>query len=406
MDVKHMNTDRLLARVETAAPSDGLQRKIENARRQNKQLVVKLGFDPTAPDLHFGHAVVLKKLRDFQDEGHRVVVIIGDFTASIGDPTGRNAARPPLSSEQIEENCHTYLNQLGKIVDTVNLEVKYNSQWHNNIDLRKMISIVSNVTIAQIMARDDFSARFSSQRPIHMHELLYPILQGYDLVMIKADVELGGTDQLFNCLMGRTLQQIFGQEGQIVLVLPLLIGTDGIEKMSKSRNNYIGLTEDPVSVYGKAMSIPDLLIQDYLSLATDLEAERQNELVCSLRNGENPMSVKKVVAYSMVRWLYDTEQADEAAAHFERTVQNRTVFDEDHERRSLTLAIEDLGPTTALLNVCHWFSPEKTRSQIRRLIEGGGVRVDGAKVTDPHQPINLVGNLRLWMGRRTRYLLE
>ncbi|MEO1336883.1 MAG: tyrosine--tRNA ligase, partial [Myxococcota bacterium] len=274
-------------------PKNGLQEKLALSERKGRPLRIKLGFDPTAPNLHLGHAVVLRKLRDFQDAGHHIIIIIGDFTASIGDPTGRNKMRPPLSKEDIDVNCETYINQLGLVVDTKKVEIRHNSDWLGKMDLREMIKLISMVTVAQIMQRDDFKKRFKADMPIHMHEMLYPIMQGYDSVMIDADIELGGTDQLFNNLMGRTLQEAFGKDGQAVITSPLLVGLDGSEKMSKTGSNSIWLTDAPENMYGKAMSLPDKLIPDYLSLATNFDAAKQAELTRAIADGTNPMLVKK-----------------------------------------------------------------------------------------------------------------
>ena len=228
-----------------------MKTKLNDSEKEQRPLIIKLGFDPTAPDLHLGHAVVLQKLKDFQDANHKIVIIIGDFTASIGDPTGRNQLRPPLSREEIETNCQTYISQLSKIVDTEKIEIRRNSEWHDQLNLQQLIRLLAKVNLAQLMQRDDFRTRFQDASPIAMHELLYPILQGYDSIMINADIELGGADQLLNCMMGRLLQQAVGMKGQSVITMPLLVGTDGTEKMSKSKKNYIGLTEEPEEIFGK-----------------------------------------------------------------------------------------------------------------------------------------------------------
>jgi tyrosyl-tRNA synthetase len=397
--------DRLLANIAIMEPKNGLQEKLAVAQKEGRPLVVKLGFDPTAPDLHLGHAVVLRKLRDFQDAGHRIVIIIGDFTASIGDPTGRNKMRPPLSREEIEVNSATYISQLRLVVDTNRVEIRRNSDWHSELDFRKVIELMSKVTLAQIMQRDDFRNRFEAAQPIHLHELLYPILQGYDSVMIDADIELGGTDQLFNNLMGRALQEALGKPGQAVITSPLLVGLDGVEKMSKSKNNYVGLTDAPEDMYGKIMSIPDSLVLNYLELTTIFDAVQQAELRESLASGTNPMIVKRAIAANVVARFHSEAAGEEAAAHFERTVQRRDPKDDDHTPLPLSKLRAAFAEAPSLLDLCDFATTSMSRSQIRRLIHGGGVSVDRKKVFDERTKIDIVPGRTLWVGRRSRFIL-
>ena len=304
----------LLANVAIAEPEDGLAEKLKVAEAENRPLRVKLGFDPTAPDLHLGHAVVLQKLRDFQLAGHTIVVIIGDFTASIGDPTGRNKLRPPLSDAEIRENAETYLAQLGKVVDIDRVEVRRNSEWHGALSAADILRLMAKVTVAQVMTRDDFRRRFADGLPIHLHELLYPILQGYDSVMIDADIELGGTDQLFNNLMGRHLQETLGKPGQAVITMPLLVGTDGSDKMSKSKANYVGLTDAPEDMFGKLMSISDAMLPNYIDLTGSFADDERRAMRSSLEAGENPMVIKKRLAENVRHLLRGGVLAmDEAA---------------------------------------------------------------------------------------------
>ncbi|WP_244248417.1 tyrosine--tRNA ligase [Flavobacterium foetidum] len=258
-------------------PENGLEEKINQAQKENRKLVIKLGFDPTAPDLHLGHAVVLKKLKQFQDLGHQIVIVVGSFTARIGDPTGKNKSRKPLSSKEVQHNAETYITQLSKIIDVEKAKIVFNSEWLDELSFAEVIQIMSNVTVAQLMHRNDFNKRFTENTPIAMHELVYPILQGFDSVKINADIEMGGTDQLFNCTMGRQLQENFRMATQIVMCMPLLKGLDGKEKMSKSLHNTIGLIDEPKEMFGKTMSIPDDLILEFLELTTDFSFEEKQK---------------------------------------------------------------------------------------------------------------------------------
>jgi tyrosyl-tRNA synthetase len=393
----------LSSNIAIAEPNDGLEEKLLLARRERRPLRVKLGFDPTAPDLHLGHAVVLSKLRDFQVAGHKVIVVIGDFTAAIGDPTGRNELRPPLSPQQIEHNSATYLDQLGRIVDASQVTVRRNSEWLAGMNLAQTVHLLAKVTLAQIMAREDFRNRSREQLPIHFHELLYPILQGYDSVAIEADIELGGTDQLFNCLVGRALQGAMGQPRQAVLTVPLLVGTDGVEKMSKSRGNYIALHDLPTDMYGKAMSIPDGAMASWLELATAMPEQVRSSLRERLLHGSEPMAVKKEIAASIVARVHGANAATLAGEAFARVVQERRRTDEDFLFLSLDrLRQTSSGPVT-LLDLVHFASTEMSRGEVRRLIAGGGVRVDGRKAVDPAEHVNLDKISTLEVGRRNCY---
>ena len=398
--------DRLASNVAIMEPEGGLQEKLALSEKENRPLIVKLGFDPTAPDLHLGHAVVLRKVREFQDAGHRIVIIIGDFTASIGDPTGRNKTRPPLSREEIDASSATYVSQLSLVVDTARVEIRRNSEWLGKLDIRDMIRLVSKVTVAQIMQRDDFKKRFTSNLPIHIHELLYPILQGYDSVVIKADIELGGTDQLFNNLMGRTLQEANGMPGQVVVTSPLLVGLDGVEKMSKTGDKKIGLTESPENMYGKVMSLPDNLIPEYLQLASDFDAAKQKELRDLLAAGTNPMIVKKELAANIVAQYHPEGAAAKAAAHFTRTVQSRDPEDSDHTPLARA-KLREAFPTgsLSLLDLCAFPTTGMSRSEIRRLIRSGGVRVDREKVLDERSKLDVATVRTIWIGKRARFIL-
>ncbi|KMW72521.1 tyrosyl-tRNA synthetase [Photorhabdus luminescens subsp. luminescens] len=392
------NIDKLLSNIAIMEPPAGLQDKLALARQENRKLTIKLGFDPTAPDLHLGHSVVLRKLKDFQDVGHRIVVIIGDFTAGIGDPTGRNKLRPPLTPEQIHENSQTYINQLAKVVNIENIEIRKNSEWFSNMPFSDVIKLISKITLAQIMHRDDFKTRFESKAPVHLHEIIYPILQGYDSVMIDSDIELGGTDQLFNNLVGRTLQEAYEKKGQVVITMPLLEGLDGTEKMSKSKNNYIGLTDNANDMYGKVMSIPDSVIINYLTLATDMEVEKQSAIVSQLKLGINPMKVKKDIAYNIVKRYHDDISAKEAAEHFERVIQKRTPEEADHG-----VLILPEGSYITLLDLCSVALPMISRSELRRLIRSGAVRIDKNKENNEIKKIEVIPGTLIWIGKRYKF---
>ncbi len=291
-----------------------------------KPLRIKQGFDPSRPDIHLGHVVSLRKLRQFQDMDHRVILIVGDWTARIGDPSGQSVTRPMLSAEEVRANAQTYMEQFFKVVDPERTEVRWQSEWFDHFDLNDIIKLTSRFTVAQLLARDDFRNRFESSRPIAITELLYPLLQAYDSVVVEADVEVGGTDQMFNCLLGRELQSAVGQRPQHVLLVPLLVGTDGRQKMSKSLDNYIGVTEPPQVIYGKVMSIPDNSMMDYFELLTDVSDEELARFRGELEGGSvNPMLLKKRLARELVAEFHDARAAADAEAGFERVFQRREV---------------------------------------------------------------------------------
>ncbi|GKV91108.1 tyrosine--tRNA ligase [Pectobacterium carotovorum] len=395
------NIDVLASNIAIMEPSNGLEKKLEQAEKENRKLIIKLGFDPTAPDLHLGHAVVLRKLKQFQDAGHDIVIIIGDFTASIGDPTGRNKLRPPLSEKQIALNSQTYLDQLGRIIDTSRIQVRRNSDWFRKMPFSEILGLISRVTLAQMMQRDDFKTRYAASSPIHLHELLYPILQGYDSVMINADIELGGTDQLFNNMVGRMLQESFGSEGQSVITMPLLEGLDGKDKMSKSKGNYIALTDSPEEMYGKIMSLPDPLIISYFSLATNVSAEYIIGVREQMERGKNPILIKKDLAHQIVGIYHDAEAADAAAKHFERVFQRHNPTEEDH----LPLIVDGQAPL-ALIDFCSQALAEMSRSELRRLIRSGAVRINTHKETDELAMINPEPGMLLWLGKHHRFIVR
>ncbi len=344
--------------------------------RSGKKLRLKEGFDPSFPDIHLGHMVALRKLRQFQKMGHQVVLIVGDWTAQIGDPSGVSLTRPMLSAEQVKANADTYMKQFFKVVDREKTEVRWQSEWFGKFTLADVIQLTRKFTVAQLLARDDFSKRYSEGRPIAITELLYPLLQGYDSVMVEADVEFGGTDQKFNFLVGRELQSMVGQRPQQCFMTPLLVGTDGSQKMSKSLGNYIGVAEPPEEIFGKAMSIRDDLIGHYFELVTDVPDEELKIFEQGLADGTiHPMELKKRLARELVTQLYDRKAANEAAAHFARVVQNKEVpeeIKEFHISLSVSAGLRDVLVETHLA---------KSRSEANRLIEQGAVSINGEKET-------------------------
>ena len=336
-----------------------------------RPLRIKLGMDPTAPDLHLGHSVVLKKLRDFQDAGNTVIFLVGDFTAMIGDPTGRSETRKPLSRDEIQRNAETYREQAFKILDRELTEVRFNSEWMNGLDIAELIKIAATLSVARLLERDDFEKRLEAQEPLFLHELLYPVIQGYDSVALKADLEIGGTDQKFNMLVGRDLQRHFGQDPQAVMTMPLLEGLDGVRKMSKSLGNYVGLTDKPEDMYGKLMSVPDKLMVRYYELLTSATPE---EIAAVKSGGMHPMEAKKRLARSLVTEYHGAPAATRAEEYFESKHQRREVPASAQVYR----IAEDLWICELMKQL--QFTP--STSEARRLVSQGAVRVDGRTITD------------------------
>lgn len=347
--------------------------------KKGKSLNVKLGVDPTAPDIHLGHAVPLRKLRAFQDLGHRVTLIIGDGTALIGDPSGRNSTRPQLTSEQVKANAQTYVDQAFKILDPEKTTLEYNSKWLLSLDMEGLLALASNFTVARILERDDFHNRYTSNQPISLHEFLYPIMQAYDSVVIDADVEIGGTDQLFNLLAGRELMEKKGMEPQVCLTLPLLEGTDGVQKMSKSYGNYIGLTDEPADMFGKVMSIPDELMVKYYRLASTCSVDEVDEIERGLAADElHPNKVKRALARNIVTAYYDEAAAEAAEGQFDRIFKQHEMPDDIPEYEAdLTPNDEGLVYLAKLLADTGLAA---SAGEARRLIDGGGVKVNGEPV--------------------------
>lgn len=390
--------------VEIILPENGLEEKLKQAKAEQRQLIIKLGFDPTAPDLHLGHAVVLKKLKQFQDLGHKIVILVGSFTARIGDPTGKNKSRKPLSIEEVHHNAQTYINQLSKIIDVEKADIVYNSDWLDQLSFSEVIQIMSKVTVAQLMHRKDFNKRFTENSPIAMHELVYPILQGYDSVQIKADIEMGGTDQLFNCTMGRQLQESNNTSPQIIMCMPLLKGIDGKEKMSKSLNNIIGLTDEPNEMFGKTMSIPDDLILEFLDLTTDFSNNEKQDIKERLSFGENPMNIKKEIAKNIISQYHHPNEALNAELFFANQFQNKK-FEEKKYEPILITDIKNENGEISLIELCFQIKKNDSKSGIRRLIESGAVQVNGEKIADPYSTVDLVEGSKIKIGKRNFYEL-
>ncbi len=359
-------------------PEEELLQKLEKSLKEKKPLNIKLGCDPTRPDLHLGHSVVLRKLAQFQQLGHQAILIIGDFTGMIGDPSGRNSSRPPLSFEEARENGKSYFEQAGKILDKQKTKIVYNSEWLGKLSFADVIKLSSKYTIARMLERDDFTKRYKGGIPISMHEVLYPLAQAMDSVAIESDVELGGTDQKFNLLVGRDIQREFGIAPQVILTMPLLIGTDGVEKMSKSLDNYIGINEPPKEIYGKTLSIPDNLIYTYFELTTDVSNEKLNSIKQKLANKSfNPRDLKRELARRLVALYHSEEAAVEAEREFDNIFVKKGLPDEMPEHK-FDNDIKEVDIIDLIVQV--GFAPSK--GEARRLITQGGVTIDGEKIDD------------------------
>jgi len=368
-------------------------RKLERSRAEGRPLRIKYGIDPTAPDIHLGHAVPINKLKQFQDLGHQIVFIIGDYTGMVGDPSGLDATRPQLSHEEVRANAQTYLDQAGKIIDLDRAEVVNNGDWFGKMSFMDVIRLAGQMTVARLLERDDFSKRYKAQQPISVHEFLYPLMQGYDSVVVRADVEIGGNDQTFNLLVGRNLQKDAGQEPQVALTLPLLVGLDGRAKMSKSYGNHIGVSEPPAEMYGKTMSIPDALIPAYFDLATDVPSESMAELIAN-----DPMAAKMRLASELVGRYHGEAAARKAAERFDREVRQGAQPDAMPE---VPLSLDDLNGgriwAPRLMRLCGLV---QSTSEARRLIAQGGVSLNGETIADAQAEIELLDGMVLKVGKR------
>ncbi len=372
--VRHAMAVTLRGCDELLVESDWLA-KLARSEATGQPLRIKLGLDPTAPDLHLGHTVVLNKLRQLQDLGHTVIFLIGDFTAMIGDPSGRNATRPPLTREQIERNATTYFDQASLVLDREKTEIRYNSEWSDPLGARGMIELAAKYTLARMMERDDFTKRFKGGLPISVHELLYPLMQGYDSVALRSDIELGGTDQKFNLLVGRELQREYGQEPQCILTMPLLEGLDGVDKMSKSKGNYVGITEPPGEMFGKLMSISDVLMWRYFELLSFRPMAEIGLLRAECEAGRNPRDAKVMLAQEMVERFHSRKAAEQALADFEARFR-QGALPEDMPEVALS------GAPLGIAQLLKQAGLVPSASEAMRNIEQGGVRIDGARVED------------------------
>lgn len=377
-------------------PEEELVQKLEKSIKENVPLNIKLGCDPTRPDLHLGHSVVLRKLAQFQSIGHTAILIIGDFTGMIGDPSGRNTSRPPLSFEEARENGKTYFEQASKILDEEKTRIVYNSEWLGKMTFEDVIKLSSKYTVARMLERDDFTKRYKNGIPISMHEILYPLAQAMDSVAIKSDVELGGTDQKFNLLVGRDIQREFGLPPQVILTLPLLVGTDGVEKMSKSLDNYIGINEAPREIYGKTLSIPDELIYQYFELTTNVPNNELQSIRQDLSNKSvNPRDIKRYLARKLVELYHTQDAAVEAEKEFDNIFVKKGLPDEIQEFK-LDHKVNEMEILDLIVTV--GFAPSK--GEARRLVTQGGVTIDNEKITDIKQMVTLQGTKILKVGKR------
>jgi tyrosyl-tRNA synthetase len=378
---------------EAVYTEEELSERLGESAASGRQMRIKLGLDPTAPDIHLGHTVVLGKVRQFQDLGHRAVLIIGDYTARIGDPSGVNKTRPVLSPEAIDANADTYVEQAGRVIDTSpeKLEIRRNSEWLAELRLADLLRLASEMTVARMMERDTFKRRFASDVPIGVHEFFYPLMQAYDSVCIEADVELGGSDQTFNNLVGRDIQRSHGQRPQIVMIMPILVGLDGTEKMSKSKGNYVGVTDEPNDMFGKVMCIPDALMANYFTLLTDLPPARIDELVDAGRT--HPREAKAALARTIVARYHGPDAADAAEAEFDRVFSRRDVPTEMPEVR---VAAEKMNIVELVVSAGF----AKSNSAARRLVAQSAVSLDGEKVTDVHAEVSPADGAVLRVGKR------
>jgi tyrosyl-tRNA synthetase len=377
-------------------PEDEFIKKLEFSLQSNKPLRVKQGFDPTAPDIHLGHTVGLRKLRQFQDLGHQVVLIIGNYTGMVGDPSERSATRPQLAYDELMKNAETYQKQFFKIVDKSKTEVHFNGEWFEKMHLKDIMLLASKFTVARMLERDDFKKRYKDGLPIAVHEFFYPLMQAYDSVMIKADIEIGATEQKFNLVAGRHIQEAYSQAPQCILTLPILVGVDGVNRMSKTLGNYIGVDEPPREIFGKVMSIPDNLIYPYYELVTDTDKEALAEVKVKLASSEfNPKDIKMDLGITLVSMYHDREKALEARAEFERVFPGGGVPDEVPK-----FSASDLGGKIWIVRLLTKTDMVKSGGEARRLIKGGGLYLDGERISDDSLEIDLAEGMLFKVGKR------
>ena len=380
-----------------------IREKLEKVEKEKRPLRIKLGLDPSAPDIHIGHAVVLRKIRQLQELGHEAIIIIGDFTGMIGDPTGKSKTRKQLTKNQVKENAKTYEKQIFKILKKDKTIVRFNSEWLGKMNFGDVINLAAKCTVARMLVRDDFKKRYENQQPISVHEFFYPLMQAYDSVAIKADLELGGTDQIFNVLMGRNIQKDFGQEPQITLFMPLLEGIDGVAKMSKSLGNYIGINESPDEIYTKVMKIPDSLIIKYYELCTDIHPDQIEIIKEKLKKGENPRDIKMELAKEITRLYSNTESAKNAEENFKKAFQKEEApenaplifFDNRNEN------IEQ-----ELVNAIMSSNKYKSKGEIKRLIKQGAVKLNGSKIENINKIVNISNKDVIQIGKGTFFIIQ
>jgi len=353
---------------------------LKKAQSEKRQLRIKLGIDPTSSDLHLGHMVCIQKLRQFQELGHLPVLLIGGYTAQVGDPSGRNEARPPLSKDDVANYAKTYLDQVSRVIDLSQVELVNNADWFDKFTMTDMVKLASKVTVNQMIAKEAFGKRLDAGQPLYAHEIIYPLLQGYDSVEIKADIELGGTDQLFNLMVGRDLQRNYGQEAQLCMTMPLLIGLDGAKKLSKTSQNYIALNDSPQDIFGKTMSIPDELILDYFTLAARASIEKVSSIQARLSSGENPRFIKDELAREIVTIYYSQEEAIKASENFVSLFKNKEIPEDIQEFK--------LNGNSVLADILVASSLCESKGEAKRLIQGGGVKLDGNKLDNPQMDLN------------------
>jgi tyrosyl-tRNA synthetase len=389
----------LMRGTEEILPLEDFKKKLERSERENKPLIIKAGFDPTAPDIHLGHAVLLRKMKHFQDMGHTVVFLIGDFTGMIGDPSGRSVTRKPLTREQVMENAETYKRQVFKILDREKTKIVFNSEWCSPMTFNDVLGLTAKYNVARMLERDDFDKRYKGGVPITILEFMYPLVQGYDSVVLKADVELGGSDQKFNLLVGRDLQREYGQEPQVIMTVPLMVGLDGVQKMSKSLNNYIGINEPPKDIFGKVMSISDDLMFIYFELATDVPRADIEKYREGIRTGAmHPREVKVGLAKNICAQFYDRETAERAAQEFDRVFANKEIPDDVPEFR--VPAEEASGGKIWIVKLMVLAGTAATNGEARRLIKGGGVTFNGEKISSEDHELPLAAGGILKVGKR------
>lgn len=377
-------------------PEEELIWKLRESINHNKPLRIKQGFDPTAPDIHLGHTVCLRKLRQFQELGHQVILIIGDYTGMVGDPSGLSETRPQLTFDEIKRNAQTYQEQFFRVVDESKTEVHYNGEWFSRMSFHEIMRLASNFTVARMLERDDFSKRYKEQIPISIHELFYPLMQAYDSVMIEADVEIGGTEQKFNLLAGRQIQEVYGQKPQVILTMPVLVGTDGEQRMSKSLGNYIGVAEPPGEIFGKVMSIPDEQIYSYFELVTDVGMDELSQIRQELEDKKtNPMLLKRKLAKQIVRMYHSQQEADKACEEFERVFSKRELPED--------IPVKYLEHDQAEIWIGHYLVKAgcaSSTSEVKRLIKQGGLYIDNERIEDENLKIAVAGEKLVRLGKR------